>query len=543
MSKIMNLYFDAVDAVITDVKEVNSSFATASLKVMYTGSNRNTSNIERKVVEDALPTLYNVPIVANWDPMARTIGGHDMTVFKDADGNLRIRNETVPLGVITDHTNFSFVKEKDENGVEHEYLKADGVVLWKRQDVYEYIVNDLNGRIAHSMEIDVTSGGKNEETGYYDVTSFEFTALCLLGEGHTPCFEGSELQVYSNQSIKSEIATMMSELKECYSLIAPADNAVDNTTKTTMEGGERMHDEKLKLMEEYGLSEDSLDFEIDSLTVDELRAKFEEMKATTEADASTEDSAAEPETEAEPATDGKPAENYDLNSNVRDALREALCAEVIHRDWGDMARYFMVDYDAEKSEVYVDSCEDWGLYGFKFNMDGDKAVIDWESKTRKKYQIVDFDEGGMATMTTAGAVFSAMAPVIESATNEKNDASEKFNEMSTKYAEFEAELNSLREFKAQAESAERTEKANAVFAQFSDLSGNETFEALRSAVEEDSAKYDAETLEEKCFAIRGRIGTAANFSLEKSAPKIKVEKDNDDAPMPYGGIVEKYLGN
>lgn len=545
MSEVMRLYFDATDAAITNIEEVNSSFATASLRIMYVNENRNGSDISRDATEGALPTLYNVPIVCNWDPEQREIGGHDMEVFKDADGNLRVRNLTVPCGVITDHTKFSFEKAKDNNGVEHEYLRADGVVLWKRQDVYEYIVNDLGGVVGHSMEIDVKKGGKDESTGYYKIDEFEFTALCLLGTGHTPCFEGSQLQLYSDKSVKQEIAQMMAELKECYSLIAPAEQAVDNTTNTTMEGGEMMHDEKLKLLEEFGLTKDALDFEIDDLTVDELRAKFEEMKSAENTDESSDGSAvAEFENTDEPAAEAEPAENFDLNSNVRDALREAVAAEVIQREWGAMQKYWLTDYDAEKSEVYAEDTEDWNLYGFKYSMDGDKAVIDWTTKVRKKYAIVDFDEGTAAAPSVAYSVFSAMAPMIEAATTAKTDASEKYDEISAKFTEMEGELTSLREFKEQAESAERTEKANAVFAQFTDLAGNETFEALRSAIEEDNSKFDAETLEEKCFAIRGRIGTTANFSLDstKALPKYAVENESDDTPMPYGGVVEKYMG-
>lgn len=540
MGKIMNLYFDTTHSAITDIKEVNHSFATASLKVMYTGTNRNTSNIGRKAVEDALPTLYNVPIVCNWNPELREIGGHDIVVFKDVDGNLRARNATVPCGVITDHTKFSFVVEADENGVEHEYLLADGVVLWKRQDVYDYIVNDLGGVIAHSMEIDVTSGKENEDTGYYDVDKFEFTALCLLGDGHTPCFEGSQLQVYTDKSIKNEISEMMAELKECYSLIASADEAVDNN-KTTTEGGEMMHDEKLKLLEEYGLTEDALDFEIDALTVDELRAKFEEMNSADTESVSDDSAVAEPETTSEPVAEGEAAENFDLNSNVREALHEAVSSEIIHLEWGDYPKYWLTDYDAEKSEVYVESTDDWKLYGFKYNMDGDKAVIDWSTKARKKYAIVDYDEGSDMS-SIAGSVFSAMESAIKVIAKENDETSKKYEEIFAKYEEMEAEVGALREFKLQAESAERTENANAVFAQFTDLTGNESFEALRAAVEEDNTKFDVATIEEKCYAIRGRLGSHATFSVDKSTPKIAVEKEASPTDMPYGGVVEKYRG-
>ena len=47
------------------------------------------------------------------------------------------------------------------------------------------------------------------------------------------------------------------------------------------------------------------------------------------------------------------------------------------------------------------------------------------------------------------------------------------------------------------------------------------------------------TLEEKCFAIRGRNCTAAKFSHEPKTPKLPVEK-HDTEPEPYGGLFAKY---
>ena len=56
-----------VNAEWTDIKEINTSFAVGTLRVMYTGDNRNESSIPRESVVDALPSLYNVPVVCHWD--------------------------------------------------------------------------------------------------------------------------------------------------------------------------------------------------------------------------------------------------------------------------------------------------------------------------------------------------------------------------------------------------------------------------------------------------------------------------------------------
>lgn len=542
MGNVMSIFCDDGNVSVYNIKEVNSSFATASLDIMYTGNNRNKSNIEQEVIEAAIPTLFNTPIVCNYDAEAREIGGHDMEVMKDKDGNISVRNLTVPCGVITDHTKVSFKVKEDKDGVEHNYLVADGVVLWKRQDVYDHIVNDLGGVVPHSMEIEVKSGEKNEDTGYYDVKDFEFTALCLLGNA-TPCFEGSQLKLYSASSMKDEIAEMMQELKECYSLITSADDAaVNNNTPT--EGGDMMTDEKMKLIQEFGIDADSLDFSVEDLSVDELRAKFEELKSSESEDAS---GVADSE-QSDDAGDGADANgdsdtaSFELNTNVERQIREAISAEVVHYDWGDMPKYFFMDFDAETQEVYAESAEDWTLYGFKYTMNGDNVIVDWDSKTKKKYAIVNFDEGDIPRPNTSSAVFSTLAAVIASAVQSKDEATVKAEELSTKYSAVEAELTELREYKAQAESNLRTEAAEAVFAQFADLNGAEAFETLRAEVEEDNAKYSADALEEKCFAIRGRLGTPAKFSLNEKPAKIMIEKIDDTDNAPYGGVVEKYSG-
>lgn len=542
MGKVMSIFCGGGKASVYNIKEVNSSFATASLDIMYTDKNRNKSDIPQEVVERAIPSIFNVPIVCNWDPEAREIGGHDMEVIKDKDGNMRVRNMTDPCGVITDHTKFSFQIKKDENGVEHNYLVADGVVLWKRQDVYDYIVNDLNGIVPHSMEIEVKSGRKNKETGYYEVEDFEFTALCLLGNA-TPCFEGSQLKLYSASSMKDEIAEMMHELKECYSMIASAESAVVNTNTPT-EGGDKMTEEKMKLIQEFGIDADSLDFSVEDLSVEELRAKFEEMK-NAETDTTSEDAADEQgATSVEEAASEDTADTaaFELNTNVERQVRDAIAAEKVHYDWGDMPKYFFMDFDADTQEVYAEASDDWALYGFKYTMNGDNVVIDWESKTKKKYAIVDFDEGDTPRPNTSSAVFSTLATVIAAAVQSKDETSGKLNELTEKYSAAETELADLRAYKAQAESDQRTEAAQAVFALFTDLNGAEAFEALRAEVEEDNSKYSADALEEKCFAIRGRLGTPAKFSLNEKPAKIKVEKNDDTDNTPYGGVVEKYAG-
>lgn len=548
MRKHMNVFCESASASLYNIREVNSSFAVASLDIMYTGKNPNRSDIGREETENALPTLYNVPIVCNWDPDTREIGGHDVEFVRDDDGTVRMRNLTVPCGVVTDHTKFSFQIKEDSNGVEHEYLVADGVVLWKRQDVYSYIVNDLGGVVPHSMEITVTDGYDDQDSGYYKVKSFEFTALCLLGNV-SPCFNGSKLEVYSDDSLKRKCEQMFAEIKQYYSDIASAQNAAVNIQHDkSMKGGSIMHEEVIKLAKEYSIDLDSLDFSLDDMSIDDIRMKFEEISTSSEdnKEPNNDDATVDQESDAGSDNDAQTeTETFELNSNLRDIIGVAVeSADVVHRDWGDMPKYFMRDFDEEKKEVYFESAEDWNLYGANYSMDGDNVVIDWSSKIRKKYAIIDFDEGTASYPSVSESVFSAMATVIASAKKNADEAISNYESLKSESDSLEEEVKTLRKYKADAEDAAMKQSFSEIFSKFSDLVGVDQFDALVSDVTSGEVKYDIEELEEKCFAIKGRVGMAAKFSETKNVtPKIVVDKNGDEsAEKPYGGIVEKYLG-
>lgn len=505
---------------------------------MYLGANRNRTFFSRDAVQRALPSLRNVPVVCNWNYEEGTIGGHDMDVVTDSEGRMRLMNMTDPCGVVPDHAKFSFVTEVDESGVGHEYLVVDDIILWKRQDVFNHIRNDLDGKVDHSMEVNIFDKGVNPE-GLIDISNFEFTALCLL-ERDAPCFEGSELELYSANNnaerFKAKFEQMLDELKE---ITPDTSNEVDN--KISVEGGDKNLEEKIELIAKYGLKPEELDFAIEDVTVEELDEKLKSYSAeepATNGDAVSEDTpaedsedapaepaepAAEPVVEDAPVAEPVAEETYALEQGFKSELCRVLETEKVTYEWGSVPRYCYVDYDKEASQVYAWDENDWLLYGFNYTVDGDVPVIDFASKARKKFAIVDFE----------GEQNSPFAEVY-SQMNEKIKADAEANE---KYSAMEAELNELREYKSNVELAETNKAKENILGMFTDLQGEEAFEALSA----DMDKYDLETLEEKCYAIRGRMG-ATKYSLESKAPKTIIDKviPEDNSADPYGGIIQKY---
>lgn len=518
-NKILNLTFASS---ITNLCEVNSSFDSGILRIAYAGANRNGSAISKETFERCVKTIYNCPIVCNYDRESDTLGGHDMEVVRQKDGGMTIVNLTTPVGCIPESANVFWEKVEEDDGTIHEYLCAEAL-LWKRQEAYRKIKKD--GIVAHSMEITVKDGESID--GLYHIKDFEFTAFALIGV--TPCFESSSIEMFSKQDFKAQLSEMMLELKESFNLVKASNNEDDNKKLQNhfTEGGEQVLD-KNELIAKYGINIEALDFSIDDFTVEELEEKFKAMQDSEPVGEPTAEPNDEPDNDN--SGEGNNDNSFALMSNVLDEIYRAIDEIKVQKEWGECNRYWFVDCDMEAQEIYCWDSNDWLLYGFTYTLDGDAVKIDFENQKRKKYVIADFDEGEQASP------FNQVFAWVERTVQDNAEWEAKYQTASNTIESMENELDGLRKFKADTENAAIQNERDELFAQFEDLAGVEAFETLRDTC----ADYDIETLEEKCYAIRGRqSAVSGKFSFEPKAPKLKVEHEHEDN-LPYGGLFEKY---
>lgn len=517
MDKVMRLTYSSS---LTHFCEMNPSFDVAKLRIAYHGKNRNGSYISKESFERAAPTMYNCPVVCNYKRDQNTIGSHDIEVIREDNGDYKLVNVTTPVGVVPESSKWFWEQVEEENGDVHEYLSTE-ILLWKRQEAYKKISED--GIEAQSMEIEVKDGWRSNELDAYVINDFSFTAFCLLGESVEPCFESAEVEVYSANmdQFKEQFEQMMNDLKESFYVINSPIPEVENNNNLT-EGGEVL-DEKLALVQEYGLNIDELDFAIDDLSIEDLKEKFEEMKAEPDIE--------DVEEHNEPEEPEEPEENFALVGELRDGLREAVAAlGTVEMPWGQEPKFWFVDFDNELMEVYAESEEDWHLYGFNYSLNGDNVVIDVATQKRMKWVVAEFDEGEDVT---------PFAGMFESAVNKysENDSawSEKFQTASDTINGLSEELSDLREFKKDTCEAREKAERESVFSRFEDLIGIEAFDNLR----ENCDGIDLDTIEEKCFAIRGRENTKVTFSRDIKSPKIKIG-ESAHTNEPYGGAFVEY---
>lgn len=499
MKHIMNISYASS---LTDLCEVNSSFDSGILRIAYAGENRNKSRIDKSTFERCISTIYNCPIVCNYDRETDTLGGHDVEVIKDHSGNLKMVNITEPVGVVPESARVFWDTVEEDDGSSHEYLCAE-VLLWKRQEAYQKIKD--SGCTKQSMEITVKDGEQID--GVYNIYDFEFTAFALIG--CEPCFESAALE-FSKQDFKSQFSQMMLEIKESFKTIDTSKED-DNTQQNTTKGGSASMNDKLELLAKLNISAEDLDFSIEDISIEELESRLAEFS-----------------TVSGNSDDDK---SFELEGNFQSELIRVLESEKAQREWGEVSRYLFVDYDRDNCEVFCFDINDWLLYGLSYKIDGDSVSIDFGCKKRKKYQIVDFDEGSQTT------AISEIFNVLEGEINSRLGIEKKYNEATETLSKIEPELKKLREFKANIEKAENESMINELFAKFLDLEGIEAFENLKLNAEE----YSINDLEEKCFAIRGRNLAFSKPSGDntKSNAKLKIDKKEIETE-PYGGVFRKY---
>ena len=509
---------------VDKLTEVNSSFDRGVLKVAYHGRNRNGSYISKEAFEQSLPTIFNCPVVCNYQRETDSIGSHDVELVKTSSG-MKIVNITQPVGVVPESAKCWWSVE-EENGQTHEYLCTD-VIIWKRQEAYEKI--KTNKITDESMEITVKSGKMVD--GCYHIDSFEFTAFCLL-ESAEPCFESASLELFSLDTFRNEYEKMIAEFKEQFAQVnTSSEDDIDTAgvNDSLLKGGTSLN--RLELLAEYGLTVEELDFNLDDYELDELRTKFEAVKSAKEASASaSSDAGTQTEggvgTQTENPDSGNADNHYALAEQFLNELLDQL-RSVTYSDpyWGEMCRYWYVDYDAELSEVYCYDCaEDYKLFGFTYSMNGDNVVIDFNSKTRKKFAIVSFDEG------SADINYSLLFNAFGKAVTAKKDS---------ELQSAQEELKTLRQFKESRDRETRKADEDSIFEKFSDLSGVAEFEALK----DNCSEMTLAEIEGKCYELRGRNVDVANFALDKTKSTTRLPIDqhkggNDNEP--YGGLFLQF---
>lgn len=525
-------------------------FTKVKITLMHLGLNLNNSIFTKDVVEKALPSICNTPILGY--VRVKEDGEKD---FSDHHSVLIIEGKEIKIvykgsayGVIPESCNPRWEFITGEDGIEREYLVVDGL-LWNKIEDSDIFIRD--GVKKESMELfDDSITGHFDDEKHFVFDSFLFDGACALGDDTTPAMIGANIA--TNFTVNTdEIKTKLELFNSYFSKQSQPSNDDDINNNDT-KGGEKLTTEMIdSIFAEFNLTRDDIDFEItDDMTEETLREKLEfacgdkkkkkfeailaEFNVTFEelgeydADITEDDfrklvsdfaENRDKSTGDEPDVTPEPKATFSTYNQKYDLLRGALPRKEERDD--DKLTYCL--------EYWVCDFDDNFVYVSKEEYKDDK----WSySKGRFAYSIVD--DVVSITSDFEEMVVKWVTPEEETEIDKARAAFSKIEEFEANMAEFER----LKQFEKDKKEEEFTSAANAIFSKFDEtLKDVDGYDILKTSFSDMSL----DTIEEKCYAMLGKKN--ANFSVQNNTPNVVnlgVDNSNDEPEDDgYGGILSR----
>lgn len=221
--------------------------------------------------------------------------------------------------------------------------------------------------------------------------------------------------------------------------------------------------------------------------------------------------------------------------------------ETVKDYWGDdVARYYAVDIQ-DSEVIVVDRQDGYNYYSFPFTMDGDKPVIDFACKKRKKVSYQDYEDGApviegafsfgehiTAFEKVVGEKLEEADGKVADAESAKADIETSFEQVKSELDEVKSELDEIKPKYEEYEAAEAQRKADEInaekdakFAEYEDvLADNADF----AAIKEKKYELSVDEIEKECAVLYVKAARAAksNFSKSSTSPAVGIIEDDDD---------------
>lgn len=489
---------------ITNYEELNDELMRCKIRVMHTGENANGFNIDKSVINNAMDSIYYIPIVGEIVEYENGTSFGDHAIEEDVNGDMICH--TVPFGVVAG---------KNDNTIEwetidgKEYFSVHGY-LWRRYDLVDKFENQ--DEFYQSMEICINKSKKKRGRNIIDVTDFSFSALCILNKdvenwenSVEPCFEKANIQKFSKNNGFMEA---FAELK----------NKVE--TFSTKECG-NMEDEKK--IEDF-IKEDEKEVEVSDDENKEVVESIDDKSSDDTDEGDKEDFSKDEPEEVEVNT--KETFALTLDETIKQ-IRQALSERKIEVEyWGEKYQenefYFNTLFEVEGlgAVVVVYDNAFGNQYFIPYRLNGDVVILDFDKAVKCVATYRVFEEGEAVNPVE---IFAEKMEVVKSAFSRRENI-------------LQTEISGLKEYREACEKAERQERVNNIIAKFN-FKDAEIAEVKEEAM---NGSIDAETLELHLFALAGKKALA-NKGVDEVTDKDKelVKFSKNTRPLnPYGDLIK-----
>lgn len=509
------------------------------LQSCHTDLNVNGSNIESSVMEAALPSFSNRPILGYIHKVTTDENPEGQWEFYShnmhEDENGDVVYDEYPIGIIPESCNAQLVYDEEKKKT---YCEVDGYIFEEYSKAAEILQREEECSV--SVELSIRELSYDAKQKFLNIEDFWFSGVTILGktpQGNEvkPGMTGSNIKLADfsskNNSLFEDYESKMVELQaRIENLETACFNKEQNPSVRTLskEGGNKESMTKFEeLLAKYNKTVEDVTFDCSELSDEELEAKFAEVFGednNTDGDNSGDNTANEPSndnegdgentTESEGTTDGDnegEGQNFENMTKTfeisHDDIRYALYNLLSSYEDADNEWYYITGvYD---SYFVYESWDGGKIYGQKYTKDNDNVSFDGERYNLHKEYLTDSEYT-------------------------------EIQDMRSNYSSVVEELNTYK-------SAEVFADKMTVFDDeaYSEYLDTDEFKALMS---EDSVnKYSKEELSEKADATLGKlVKKNKTFSFAGETPQKKhvsrvafnAEKETEDTYKPYGDLFD-----
>lgn len=509
------------------------------LQSCHTDLNVNGSNIESSVMEAALPSFSNRPILGYIHKVTTDENPEGQWEFYShnmhEDENGDVVYDEYPIGIIPESCNAQLVYDEEKKKT---YCEVDGYIFEEYSKAAEILQREEECSV--SVELSIRELSYDAKQKFLNIEDFWFSGVTILGktpQGNEvkPGMTGSNIKLADfsskNNSLFEDYESKMVELQaRIENLESACFNKEQNSSVRTLskEGGNKENMTKFEeLLAKYNKTAEDVTFDYSELSDEELEAKFAEVFGednNADGDNSGDDTTNEPSndnegdgenpTEPEGTTDG---DNEGEGQNFENMTKTF---EISHDDIRYALYNLLSSYeDADNEWYYITGVydsyfvyESWNggkIYGQKYTKDNDNVSFDGERYNLHKEYLTDSEYT-------------------------------EIQDMRSNYSSIVEELNTYK-------SAEVFADKMTVFDDeaYSEYLDTDEFKALMS---EDSVnKYSKEELSEKADATLGKlVKKNKTFSFAGETPQKKhvsrvafnAEKETEDTYKPYGDLFD-----
>lgn len=509
------------------------------LQSCHTDLNINGSNIESSVMEAALPSFSNRPILGYIHKVTtdETPEGqwefYSHNMHEDENGD--VVYDEYPIGIIPESCNAQLVYDKEKKKT---YCEVDGYIFEEYSKAAEILQREEECSV--SVELSIRELSYDAKQKFLNIEDFWFSGVTILGktpQGNEvkPGMSGSNIKLADfsskNNSLFEDYESKMVELQaRIENLETACFNKEQSSSVHTLsrEGGNKESMTKFEeLLAKYNKTVEDVTFDYSELSDEELEAKFAEVFGednNTDGDNSGDNTANEPsndnEGDGENTTEPEGTNDEDNEGEGQNFENMTKIFEISHDDIRYALYNLLSSYEDTDNEWYYitgvyDSYfvyESWDggkIYGQKYTKDNDNVSFDGERYNLHKEYLTDSEYT-------------------------------EIQDMRSNYSSVVEELNTYK-------SAEVFADKMTVFDDeaYSEYLDTDEFKALMS---EDSVnKYSKEELSEKADATLGKLvkkNKTFSFAGETSQKKhvsrvaFNAEKETEDTYKPYGDLFD-----